>query len=222
MAAADEHGGANGLGVLGHALEKAGHGHVFAGDIEPVVHLNDEGTIGNDGFTMALHRHELHMGKPGVQPAEGFAGDVVLVRHQKFHHFHPAVGEGFDVHGKGEAQQPGDFLSGGAFRVDDLIDIQLFLQKGQAFGVFRVANAGDGIAGTQLFGGQAADHVQFVVGGDGDDDVRLFRPGLNEGAHVAAVAPHAQYIQGFGGPGQGVFVLINNGHVVVLAGKIFR
>lgn len=137
---------------------------MFAGDIEPVVHLNDEGTIGNDGFTMALHRHELHMGKPACSLLRGspVMSSWSVTRNSTIST--PAVGEGFDVHGKGEAQQPGNFLSGGAFRVDDLIDIQLFLQKGQAFGVFRVANAGDGIAGTQLFGGQAADHVQFVVG----------------------------------------------------------
>ena len=91
-----------------------------------------------------------------------------------------------------------------------------FLQHHQALGVFRVADAGDGVLRAQLLGRQTADHVQLVAAGDGDDYVRRVDASLDERAHVRAVAADAHHVQRFAGTLQRGVALVDNGDVVTV------
>ena len=155
-----------------------------------------------------------------MQPGEGRVQYGVPLLGAEFHHLHPAVGEGFHVDGEGEAQQAGDLQRGGALGVGHLVDVQLLLQQRQAFGVFGIADAGDGVLRAQLLGRQAAHHVQLVVARDGDNHVRGFHVGLDQGLDVGAVAPDAHHVQRFAGLVQRLLAAVQYGDVVAVLGKI--
>ena len=100
-------------------------------------------------------------------------------------------------------------------------DAQLPLQQSQAFVVFRVADAGDGVFRAKALGHQAAEHVGFIAGGGGNHDVRLGHVRLNESFGISAVAADAQHIQRVLAVLKHFFIPVDHHHIVALGGQMF-
>ena len=179
----------------------------------------------NDHAAIALHHgvqylwNAVHLGCNFAQRATDHR--VVLLR-AELHHFHPAAGKGFDIIGKWEAQQAADFLRCGALRIDRHVDIQLMAQQIQAFIIFRIADARDGILRTQTLGHQAAEHIGFIAGRGGNDDIRLLRARVNQRFRVRAVAADAHDVQCILAALQRLLIYIHNHHIMPLAGQMLR
>ena len=221
MAAAQQHGAAHLLGVIAHVFEELGDGDQVRGHMHPVPGPDDGVAVGNKGIVIPLDDAIQNPGNARGQRPDGRVHDGVALHGLEFHHLHPPMGKGLNVGGKGKAQEPGNFHGRGPLRIDHQVDAHAVLQERDALGVFRVADARDGVFGAQLLGRQTAYHVGLVVGGDRDQDIRLVRARLQQGAHVGPVALDAHDVQGFGGLVQGLLVAVHQRYVVIFFGKVF-
>ena len=139
----------------------------------------------------------------------------------ELHQLYPALGKGFDVTGKGEAQQTADFQRRGPLRIDSQINAQLVLEQIQAFVVLRVTDARNGVLSPQTLGHQAAKHVGFIAGGGSDHNIRFVHLGIHQGLRVGTVAAHAHHIQHILAAVQHFLILIDNDYTMLFTGKIF-
>ena len=93
-------------------------------------------------------------------------------------------------------------------------------QQIQAFVIFRIADARDGILRTQTLGHQAAEHIGFIAGRGGNDDIRLLRARVNQRFRVRAVAADAHDVQRILAALQRLLIYIHNHHIMPLAGQM--
>ena len=203
--------------VFAKKAEIVGDGYHVGGHMHPVAGLNDKIAVGNDHLARPLHGGVQHLGNAAqlmAQLPQGMTDNRVLFLSAEFHHFHPAPGEGLDIGREGEAQQAADFQRGSPLRVHRQVDAHFLLQNGQAVVIFRVAYAGNGKLGAQPLGDQAAQHIGFIAGGGGDDDVRLFRARVHQGGGVGPVAPYAHYVQRVLAAAQHFLAAVHNHHGV--------
>ena len=86
----------------------------------------------------------------------------------------------------------------------------------------RVADAGDGEFRAQVLADQAAEHVDFIRGGGGDQDIGPIHFSLQQGRGVRAVAVDAHHVQIVFGFLDHNVILVNNGDVMLFAEEFFR
>ena len=193
--------------------------------MHPIPGLNHEIAVGDGNQAVPLHRRIQNPGNAVELVRHVLQGHthhrVVLLR-PELHHFHASFGEGLNVAGEGEAKQPADFKGGGSLRVNGHVDAQLMLQKHQALIIFRVTDAGDGILGTQPLGNQAAQHVGFIAGCGGNQNVRPFHTGVQQGLGVGTVALDAQHVQVIFTALEHFFIRVQYNNVVILLCQMLR
>lgn len=73
---------------------------------------------------------------------------------------------------------------------------RLLFDELQLMAVGRIAHTGNGVAVACLFGKHAAQQVQLIRAGNGNEHIRLFDPRLIQGGNGSAVAHNAHYVIG--------------------------
>lgn len=141
-------------------------------------------------------------------------------RGPKAHELHATAVEGLDIGGRGKPEQPGDFHRGGVLWVDQGVDAHIVLEGAGVHRIFDVADPRDGETGAQALGGEAADHVDLVHAGGGDEKIGCVGAGLPECGDGSAVSFDAHDVQGFVGFAQGLLAGVHNGDIVLLTGEM--
>ena len=144
----------------------------------------------------------------------------VLLPHPEANQLHPTPAKGLQIGGRGKAKQTGDLRRRGVFRVDDQVDAQGLLQQGELHSIFYIAYPGDRILGAQPLGGQAADHVDLIHTGGGDQHIRSIHTRLSQGGNGRAVAFDTHDIQGLRGVAESGVVGVNYGDIVLLLREV--
>ena len=151
--------------------------------------------VGDGDRLAALDRADQDIAAhPGGDVADGHPVQAVGLGQRKLDQLHPPAGKGVDLGRAGEAQQPRNLGRGGHLGVDDGRDAGLLADEIQLVAVGRVAHPGDGVAAARLFGKHAAQQVQLVRAGNGDEHVGVLDAGFGQGGDGSAVAHHAQHI----------------------------
>ena len=211
--------------MLAQKAEVVGNGHHFPGHVHPVPGLNNKVAIGDDHAPLPLHRGIQHPGNfrhTRAELAQGTAHHDVLLLGAEFHHFHLAPGEVLDIIGKGKAQQAADLHGGSPLGIDRHVHAGLVLEQGQACIILGVTDTGNGILRAQTLGNQAAEHIDFITGGGGHQDIRLIHPRVHEGTGIGAIALDAHHVQGILTALEHRFVIIDHHHIVTLTGQLLR
>ena len=86
--------------------------------------------------------------------------------------------------------------------------------------ILRVADAGDGVLGSQVLGGETADHVHLVGVGGSYQQVGVLRSRFPQGVGGYAVALDAHNVQRVGGPAQGAVLGVHDGNVMLFVQKL--
>ena len=147
---------------------------------------------------------------------QGNAADGVALHYLKADHVDAAPGKGLHTEGGGEGQYPGDFLRRRKVGIDDHIQTDLLFQHLLVPAVIGVADTGDGMARSQLFGDQAADQIDLVLIGDGDHQIGIADAGLDQHTDAGAVALHAQHVHGAFRFPQGAGAGVHHDDIVIL------
>ena len=92
--------------------------------------------------------------------------------------FHPPLGKRIAPQRRRKAQETEDLHRGGAFGIDGHAQPQLGAQEPELFGVFGAADARDGVRCPELAGEDAAQKVDLVCRGGGDEQIRRLDPRL--------------------------------------------
>ena len=163
---------------------------------DPVPGLQLELTGGDDDVKLPpLHRADQHVGTELSDVLQRHAVQRGTRRHAGFENFHMPSGKGVDFDGRGEPQYPGHFRGAGFLRVDGHAEPQIVLDEVQFLHVHGVAHPGDGVPRAQLLADEAAQQVQLVRAGTGNDEVCLIRSGLQLNLPGSAVALHDHHVQ---------------------------
>ena len=125
----------------------------------------------------------------------GHADNNIILLCPEFHHLYLSAGKGFDGACEGIAKQLADFQRRRALRIDGYINAHLVLQEHLAFIKLRIPDPGDGILGSEAAGDQTAQHIGFVPGGSGDNNIRAVNAGFYKRLCVGSVPADAHDIQ---------------------------
>ena len=123
------------------------------------------------------------------------ADDVAVLRHLDTDQVDLAAGEAVDLHDRREAKQTLDLLGGRHLRVDDHREVQLVTEVVDLILVLRVTDTRDGVTVTFLLCDQAAQHVDFIGVGCGDEDICILDTGLLLDRQHGAVSVDTHDIQ---------------------------
>ena len=180
-------------------------------------------TVRDDDAAAALHStHQNIALQAGGDLADGHAIQPLLCSECKLDQPHTAVCKGVDLACTREAQQMGDFLCCSHFRIDDGRNADLLFDKVQLMTVGRVAHTGNCMAVARLFGKHAAQQVQLIRTGHGNEHIRVFNAGLCQRGDRGTVAHDAQHIVAFSQVLHTRFVGIHNGHIMVFLTELPR
>jgi hypothetical protein len=131
-------------------------------------------------------------------------------------------GKGVDFNGGGEPQHPGHFRGAGFLGIDGHAETQVVLNEVQLLHVHGVAHPGDGVPRPQLLADKAAQQVQLIRAGTGDDEIRLIRPGFQLNIPGSAVALHDHHVQFIVGLIQSDPGTVYQRHLVLFPGQLLR
>ena len=141
--------------------------------------LQHKVAVRDDDAAAALHStHQNIALQAGGDLADGHAVQPLLCGECKLDQPHTAVCKGVDLACAREAQQMGDLLCCSHFRIDDGRNADLLFDKVQLMAVGRVTHTGDCMAVARLFGKHAAQQIQLIGAGHGNEHIRIFNAGL--------------------------------------------
>ena len=109
-----------------------------------------------------------------------------------------------------------NFPGCGGFRVNGHAQAQFFLQKGELGPVFRVPHPGDGVAASHFFGGDAAQHIDFIGRSGGNQQIGGVGSRFLQHLHTGAIAGHHHHVIGFLRIPEYLLVPVNDDDVVPL------
>ena len=89
----------------------------------------------------------------------------------QLHDLHPPLGEAVALEEGGELEQVVDLPGGGHLGVDGHGEAQLVLEEVELAGVLGAAHPGDGVDIGHLVGHHAAQEVDLVAAGGGDEKI---------------------------------------------------
>ena len=88
--------------------------------------------------------------------------------------------------------------------------------------VGRVAHTGDCMAAARLFGKHAAQQIQLIGAGHGNEHIRVFNAGLCQRGDRGTVSHDAQHIVAFRQMFHAGFVGVHDGHIVAFLAELPR
>ena len=161
---------------------------MFAGgyDGNNISFFDPEITAWDGYFPAAFHGADQYViGDVSAQIGDGHAIQRIFFRYFEFNDLCLSIGEGSDLQCGGQEQDAGDLTGGLQFWVDHHGESQPCTEITYLLAVVRGADPGNGVAVVPyLFGDGAAEQVQLIRGGNGDDKICL----LNTSLHLSAVA----------------------------------
>ena len=178
-AATDDHAAADRLIIDAELL------HEFVGlirtcDIADDITVHDGVvTTRDDDLVAALDRADQDVDLQNTRDViHADADDVAVLRHLDADQVDLAAGEAVDLHDRREAKQTLDLLRRRHLRVDDHREVQLIPKVVDLILVLRITDTRDSVTVTFLLRDQAAQHVDFIGVGCGDEDICILDTGL--------------------------------------------
>ncbi len=195
------------------------------GEEEHVIVGFDVGRcLGNDRVAMTIDGGHAHIGagwKALAHLPDGGAFQQAAARDANRDHLNLSLGKIQYLQGAGVFDQALHVFAHERFRADR--HVYGSAAPGGEFGMLEVlglAQARDlGGCLEQRIGDLAGDEIDFIAGGDGDDEFRIARAGVFQHARQAGMAEHGADIQFLGQVAQALYVVVHHGDVAVLAGQ---
>ena len=200
---------------LVHLMRHADGGDHIAGHQRKVA-------VRNEKLVAALHRtHQNAVAVVRPEVLHFHAAELALFVHLKLHQFNEAVGKRLHLRRHREAQRAGNFLGGGAFRVDGHGKPQLFLQQHHILIIFLVAHARDGMLCAELFADHTADEIRLIRHRRGDQQIGAADICNAHLVHIGLALNH-NHIQRGGDILRARRVAFDHGNIVPLQQKLLR
>ena len=167
------------------------------GDEEAVPRLQDEAAVRRHGHAPAQHGAHQHPALDEVvELVEGHALQAASFRYLQLCDLHPAPGEGLPLEKAGVLQKPVDLGGGLLVRIHGEGEGEGLPHLIDLVGVVGVPDAGDGVdVLIQPVGAEAAEEVDLILAGGGDEEVRVGDAGLAQDLHRGAVAPDSHHVE---------------------------
>ncbi len=151
-----------------------------------------------------------------VEPGQGDPRQRGTGIHRDGHDLHSPLGKGFPLEEGWKLEQLVGLVGGGEFGVHRHGKPQLLPHGDELVGILRVADPGDGVLGTQLFGRETGEQVQLIQAGGGDEESGFPGSGLPQDRHGCAVARYRHHVQLFNALAEYLGVGVDDGDVVPL------
>ena len=198
---------------LAHVVHRRQQQHVVAG-AEPVA------AAGDDQLALMLDAHD-DAGHGAAQFGQGSVQAGAAFRQPQLDHGQLPAAQIGNVVGLGIADKLGYFLGGDLFRIDQHVDAQ----GGEGVAVVQVAVAGRAHPGHRAFdpgpvGQEAGDQIEFVLIGDGNDQVRISYIRLSQGLQLGGVAVDGVDVEMLLHQIQPGAVLVDDGDVMALLAQV--
>ena len=222
LAAADNHGALDPVGLKANGFQKilgrpSGGNE---GDDVSLLHLKVTGR--NENFLAALHRADQDIVCDGLaQKGDGHAVQHVALRDLELNQLGLSVRKGVYFQCSGEVEDARGLLGCLQLRVDNHGQSQLFPQVADLGAVVRCAHPGNGSAAANPFCNRAAQQIELVGVGDGDDEVGVLDAGLHLNAVAGAVAHNAHDVKQPGDALDALGGLVDDGEVMALPAELF-
>ena len=217
-AAAAEHNIAHPPGNDPQAAQHIGQIMGRGGDEDPIPLPEDEITLRGDGSSAAQYRTDQHPAVDNaVHVAQRHVAQLAGLINAQLHDLHPPLGEGIPLQKARILQKIRNFLGGLLLRVDGHGQTEHILHGVDLLGILRIPDSGNGVqVGIQIVGGGAAQQVNFVCIGGGNQKIRLLHACLEQDVHGHTVAGNRHHIVLLQGFLQNMGVLVDQGHIVAL------
>ena len=192
------------------------------GDEEAVALLQDEAAVRRYGHAPAKDGADQDPALDEVvELVEGDALEAASLRHLQLRDLHPAPGEGLPLEEAWVFQQPVDLGGGLLVRIHGEGEGEGLPHLIDLVGVVGVADAGDGVdVLIQPVGAEAAEEVDLILAGGGDEEVRVGNAGLAQDLHRGAVALDGHHVETLQSALQHLLLGVDEGQVVALAGQL--
>ena len=218
---ADEHGVAHGVGLEADTLQKGLARRPGGGKGQDVPRPDLEGAAGDGDLALPLHGADEDVrGDPLAQGDQVHAVQHVALRHLEFDHIGLSVGKGVDLQRRGQIEDARRLRGGLQLGVDDHGQPQLFPEIAHLPAVVRGAHPGDGGAVAHPLGHGAAQQVQLVGFGDGDEQIGVFNAGLLQNAVAGAVSHDAHDVIQVGQGLDPLGILVHHDDIVALPAQL--
>lgn len=215
FAAADDHRVFDGVGFKADPVEKVRGAVRRQHYREHIAGLDAGAAVGNGHLTVPFEAAHEHILAQQRHILDRTADEGPRRRRFEAVHLDAPLGEAADIDGGGKSQQPGDFPGSGVFGVDRHRQAQRLLDIGTVFQVNRIAHPGDGFALGKPAGQHAAQQVDLVAVGHGDEDIGPPDIGPLEHLVARAVARNAHDVVNVGRLADPLRVGVDDGDVVV-------
>ena len=203
-------------------FDELGQVHRPGGDKDAVAPAQHKAAVRDGDLALAQHRAHQHLDLGDlVELVQGNAVQAAALVDAQAHDLDPALGKAVAPDEAGKLQQVKDLARGRKLRVDGERKAQFLAHDVQLLGIFGVAHPSDGVdAGVQLFGCKAAQQIDLVGAGGGDQQLGLVHLGLPQRFQGGRVALHRHYVVEVHVGLQYVGVGIDDGHVVALVQQL--
>ncbi len=223
LSPADKHGVAHPVGLEADVLQKLFAHRAGGGKGQDIPRPDDIIAPGNGDLPVPLGGTDQDIGRDALaQRDQVHAVQHIALRHLELDQIGLSVGEGVDLQRGGQVEDAGDLCRRLHLRIDDHGQAQLFPQIAGLLAVIGGAHPGDGGAVAHLLGHGAAQQIQLVRFGDGDEQIGLFQPGLLQNAVAGAVAHDAHDVIGAGHIPHQLGVAIHYDDIVALLGQLLH
>ena len=192
------------------------------GDKQPVPLPQDKVAAGGDGGASPQDGADQDLAADdGPHIRQTDVAQLAAAVHPELHDLRSALGKGVPPQEARVFEQPVNFRGGLVFRVNEHGQAEKLPHLENLLGILGVAYPGDGVKlGIHGVGGGAAQKVNFICPGGGDQQVRVPDTGLTKHVHGCAVALDGHDIVTLHAGFQRQELGVDDRHVVPFAGEL--
>ena len=184
-------------------------------DGDVIVLVQDEVALRDIGLTVAADHAQQHVrAEQRIDLADRHAVQAGLVRNFEVEQLDTSAGKRADADGRRESDQTRNNTRGGQLGVDDHRNTQLIADKAEVGYIFRIAHTRNGVAAGCFTSDQAGKQVDFVMGGNGDEQVGILHAGFTQNVIAGAAALYCSKVVHIGKLVQPAFGQVNQCQVV--------
>ena len=204
--------------ALVDAVVQLGNFILFADQVEGIVILNDGVAMRNDDLTVSGNRYDQHVRQKIRHLPHGEVDQAAHSADIELDHGNLAAGK--DTVGQCVFfdQILVDLERDGQIRIDNVVDIEGFLDKINLVHVLRISYARDDLGTAHLFGEGRDDHVLLIAVRTGDEKIKGIDAIASEQADLLGIADDGQYVVLMGNAIDDRFVFIYDGDRVIASG----
>ena len=192
-------------------------------DGDVIVLVQDEVALRDIGLTVTADHTQQHVrAEQRIDLADRHAVQAGLVRDFEVEQLDASAGKRADADGRREADQTRNNTRGGQLGVDDHRNTQLIADKAEVGYIFRIAHTRDGVAAGCFTSDQTGKQIDFVMGGNGDEQVGILHAGFTQNVIAGAAALYCSKVVCVGKLIQTAFGQVNQCQVVSGCAELSR